>query len=92
MRLALLEYNIGLFGFGIFAGMIIAMILMCVWGVFRKDDKGTNKDILHGYNDMGVSSIDTTRKYRCNSYNNYRESATEEIIEDLIICDILGIL
>ena len=38
MRLAILEYNMGMFGFGILAGMIITMILMCVWGVFRKDD------------------------------------------------------
>lgn len=87
----------GLFGFGIFAGMIIAMILICVWGIFRKDDKGTNKDILHGYNDMGVSSIDTTREYRGNNNYDSRKSQTDEdeideIIEDLFIFNILGIL
>ena len=84
----------GLFGFGIFAGMIIAMILICVWGIFRKDDKGTDKDILHGYNDMGANSINTTRE--CRSNNNYdlrpSKNDPEIIIEDLIICDILGVL
>ena len=84
----------GMFGFGILAGMIITMILMCVWGVFRKDDrdtKGTNKDSRERNNGVGINSINNDREYRCNSYNDYRESATEEIIEDLIICDILGL-
>ena len=95
MRLAILEYNMELFGFGIFAGMIIAAILMCVWGAFRKDDgdiKGTDKNSRERNNGVGINSIDNDRQYRSNNYNDYRESRTEEIIEDLIICDILGIL
>ena len=94
MRLALLEYNMGLFDFGIFAGIIITVILMCVWGAFRKDDgdiKGTDKDSRERNNGVGINSINNGREYRCNSYNDYRESATEEIIEDLIICDMLGL-
>ena len=43
MRLAILEYNMGLFGFGMFAGIIFALILMCIWGVFRKDNKNKKK-------------------------------------------------
>ena len=94
MRLALLEYNMGLFGFGIFAGIIFALILMCIWGVFRKDDddKRTDKTLRERNNDVGINSINNDREYRCNNYNGYRESKSEEIIEDLIICDMLGLL
>ena len=84
----------GMFGFGILAGMIIAMILMCVWGVFRKDDgdtKGTNKNSRERNNGVGINSINNDREYRCNSYNDYRESEIGEVIEDLIICDMLGL-
>ena len=87
----------GMFGLGIFAGMIITMILICVWVVFRKDDgdtKGTDKDSRERNNGMGINSINNDRKYRGNNYNNYRESRNnpEIIIEDLIICDMLGVL
>ena len=61
----------GLFGFGIFAGMIIALILMCIWGIFRKDDNNNN--------------------YKNIQKKNNQELKNEEIIEDLIMCDMLGI-
>ena len=67
----MLEYNMGLFGFGIFAGMIIALILMCIWGIFRKDDNNNN--------------------YKNIQKKNNQELKNEEIIEDLIMCDMLGI-
>ena len=87
----------GMFGFGILAGMIIAMILMCIWGVFRKDDgdtKGTDKNSRERNNGVGINSINNDREYRCNSYNDYRESRNNPkiIIEDLIIYDMLGVL
>ena len=44
LRLMMLEYNMGLFGFGIFAGIITALMLMCIWGVFRKNDKNKKKN------------------------------------------------
>lgn len=93
MRLALLEYNMGLFTFGIFAGMIIALILMCIWGMFKKDDDNEriNKTLRERNNGVGINNINNDREYRSNNYDNYRESGTEEIIEDLIICDILGL-
>lgn len=86
----------GLFGFGIFAGMIIALILMCIWGVFRKednanDDKRTDTNILERDRSVGVNNYNSSRKYRSNNYNNYRESEIGEVIEDLIICDMLGL-
>ena len=95
MRLALLEYNMGLFGFGIFAGIIFTLILMCIWGVFRKEDntndaKGTDTNTLERDRSVGVNNYNSSREYWGNNYNNYRES--EEVIEDLIICDMLGLL
>lgn len=83
----------GLFTFGIFAGMIIALILMCIWGMFKKDDDNEriNKTLRERNNGVGINNINNDREYRSNNYDNYRESGTEEIIEDLIICDILGL-
>ena len=97
LRLMMLEYNMGLFGFGIFAGMIIALILMCIWGIFRKEDnandtKGTDKNTLERDRSVGVNDYNSSREYRSNNYNDYRESEIEEVIEDLIICDMLGLL
>ena len=99
LRLMMLEYNMGLFGFGIFAGMIIALILMCIWGAFRKEDnandtKGTDTNTLERDRSVGVNDYNSSREYRSNNYNDYRESRNnpEIIIEDLIICDMLGVL
>lgn len=96
MRLALLEYNMGLFGFGIFAGIIFTLILMCIWGVFRKEDntndaKGTDTNTLERDRSVGVNNYNSSREYWGNNYNNYRESEVGEVIEDLIICDMLGL-
>jgi len=97
LRLMMLEYNMGLFGFGIFVGMIIALILMCIWGVFRKEDntndtKGTDKNTLERDRSVGVNDYNSSRGYWSNNHNDYRESEIGEVIEDLIICDMLGLL
>lgn len=82
--------------FGIFVGMIVAIVLMCVWGLLKNDDndKGTNKDIPTRNNNMGISNTYNDRKYWRNNNNDLRQSKNdpEIIIEDLIICDMLGIL
>ena len=91
----ILEHNIGMFGFAIFIGIIITLILMCVWGVFKDDnddDKRNNKNSLYGYNSMHISnSINSSRN---NNNNNHHHTIfkDEELIEDLIICDMLGLL
>lgn len=62
---------------------------------FRKNnDKRNNKDILYRYNNMGTSRIDTDRKYWCDNNYDLRLSKNdpETLIEDLIICNMLGIL
>lgn len=87
----------GIFYFGIFAGMIIALILMCIWGAFRKEDnandtKGIDKNTLERDRSVGINDYNSSREYRSNNYNDYRESEIGEMIEDLIICDMLGLL
>ena len=39
MRLALLEYNIGLFAFGIFAGIIIGLFLVLILRVSKNNER-----------------------------------------------------
>ena len=93
MRLEILEFNMFLLSFGIFAGIILNLILICVWGIFKKDDSN-NKDTLYRHSDMGTNKPHSIRKYRSNNrYNSVlSKNDPETIIEDLIICDMVGIL
>ena len=99
LNLMILEYNIGMFGFAIFIGMIITLIIMGIYGVFRKDEdnnngnnKGIDKNTRERNNSCGIDNSNNDREYRSNNYNDYRESEIGEVIEDLIICDMLGLL
>ena len=82
-----------LFGFGIFAGMMLSIFLRCLWGLFRKDDnKGTDKNVLCGNTSGDNNNSSGIRVDRCNNRNNYGLSSETELIEDFIICDMLEIL
>ena len=64
-----------LFVFGIFAGMILTLILMGVYALFQKDNKSI--EIEKNENSIPIPNDN---------------SNSEEIIEDLIMCDMLDIL
>ena len=84
--------------FGIFIGMIVTMILIGIFSISKKDnnndsnDKRTDTNTSERNTDVDISSNNCSRGYRCGDYNVYREPRTEEIIEDLIIFDMLGLL
>ena len=64
-----------LFVFGIFAGMILTLILIGIYALFQKDNKSI--EIEKNENSIPVPNDN---------------SNSEEIIEDLIMCDMLDIL
>lgn len=64
-----------LFVFGIFAGMILTLILMGIYALFQKDNKSI--EIEKNENSIPIPNDN---------------SNSEEIIEDLIMCDMLDIL
>ena len=90
MRLALLEYNIGLFAFGIFAEIIIGLFLVLILRVSKNNERN-NKNAFRRNRSYNTNISSASRNNRCLDRYNKRLS-TEEIIEDLIICDILGLL
>ena len=75
MRLVILEFKMFLFVFGIFAGMILTLILMGIYALFQKDNKSI--EIEKNENSIPIPNDN---------------SNSEEIIEDLIMCDMLDIL
>ena len=87
--------------FGMFIGMIVTMILIGIFSISKKDNNNDDNDKGNDTNDtnaserntdVDISSNNCSRGYRCGDYNVYREPRTEEIIEDLIIFDMLGLL
>ena len=95
MKLEILEFNMFLLVFGIFTGIIIALILMFIWGTFKKDDndKRDNKDISCRTSNMDINNFNVNREYRSNNRCNsiLQTNDPEETIEDLIICHMLGL-
>ena len=75
MKLVILEFKMFLFVFGIFAGMILTLILMGIYALFQKDNKSI--EIEKNENSIPIPNDN---------------SNSEEIIEDLIMCDMLDIL
>ena len=81
--------------FGIFMGMIATMLLIGIFGLLKKDNvERTNKNVLYNNSNRNIVDTNVNRKCRGNNNNDLRLSKNdpEVIIEDLIICDILGLI
>lgn len=94
MNLAILEFKMFLIVFSIFALTMISFMLICLWKIFKNDDnKGNNKNISNGYNNMGVNNSIALRKCSSNNRHNslLSKNDPETIAEDLVMCHMLGI-
>ena len=91
MRLAMLEYNMGICCFMIFIGMIFCAILICLFAIItgKDNDKRIDKDVLCGHRSNNNSNNVIDRDNRWNQRNNPRTE--DEVVEDLIICHMLGL-
>ena len=74
------------------AGMIVGMILLLIFAIIKNNDKEFNKNIYNRNNSNNNNSISNNRDNWSNSGRLSRISSNEKVIEDLIICDMLGIL
>ena len=91
MRLAILEYKIGMCAFMIFIVIILVAILMCIFAIItdKNNDKRVHKNILCGYRDNNNCNNVIDRSNIRNERSNPRME--DEVVEDLIICDMLGL-
>ena len=79
-----------LFCFGMFAGIILALFFILILGVSKNDERN-NKNTFYRDRSRNTNVSNLNRVDRCVDRNN-KKLSSEEIIEDLIICDMLGIL